>query len=410
MGKVREGYQQTEVGLIPDDWKTVPFSEIFSYHSTSNYSKAQMSEDNEVGCIHYGLIHAIPQTNFSLKHGVKYYVTSQQAKYELVRDGDVIMVDASEDLDGINKSVEVSEIGENKYIAGLHTYLLRDKKQQLADRYRGVILNSQVVKNQMLQLAVGMKVFGVSKTQLNKIKFPLPPTLTEQKAIASALSDVDALISKLDTLIAKKQAIKQGTMQQLLTGKQRLPGFDGEWVEKSIEYIADCLDNLRVPLNSEQRNKMNGDIPYCGANGILDYVDDFVIDDDIILLAEDGGCFDEYKTRPIAYRITGKCWVNNHAHILKAKNGTNQDFLFYSLVHKNILDYISGGTRAKLNKSELNKIEVLVPNSKNEQEAIAKILSDMDKEIETLQSKKSKYSRIKEGMMQELLTGKTRLL
>jgi type I restriction enzyme S subunit len=411
---IKQGYKQTEVGLIPEDWGLVPLDEIFTFYSTSNYSKAEMSEDDEVGCIHYGLIHAISNTQYNLNEGIKYYVTSEQASYALVRDGDVIMVDASEDLEGLNKSVEVFGIGNRKYISGLHTYLLRDTRSLLADKFRGIVLNSRSVKNQMLQLAVGMKVFGVSKTQLVNVQIPLPPTLTEQKAIATALSDVDALITSLEALITKKKAIKQGAMQELLTpphkGGKRLPGFSGEWEYLPIELVADCLDNLRVPLNGEQRNKMSGDIPYCGANGVVDYVDDYVVDDDIILMAEDGGYFDEYKSRHIAYRMIGKCWVNNHAHILKAKKHINQAYLFYTLVHKNILDYINGGTRAKLNKSEMNKIESWFPCSQNEQKAIAQILSDMDGEITQLESKKAKYQAIKQGMMQELLTGKTRLV
>jgi type I restriction enzyme S subunit len=214
-------FRQTEVGLIPEDWGLVSFDEIFTFYSTSNYSKAEMSEDDEVGCIHYGLIHAISNTRYNLNEGIRYYVNSEQAKYALVRDGDVIMVDASEDLEGVNKSVEVFGIGNKKYISGLHTYLLRDKKESLADNFRGIILNSSAVKNQMLQLAVGMKVYGVSKTQLIKVKLPLP-TLTEQKAIAQILSDMDTEITKFESKKAKHQAIKQGMMQELLTGKTRL--------------------------------------------------------------------------------------------------------------------------------------------------------------------------------------------
>ena len=95
-------------------------------------------------------------------------------------------------------------------------------------------------------------------------------------------------------------------MQQLLTGQTRLPGFCGEWEVKTLGEMTDSLDNLRVPLNESQRERMKGDYPYCGANGVLGFVDNYVVDDDIILMAEDGGYFDEYETRPIAYRMTGK--------------------------------------------------------------------------------------------------------
>ena len=111
---------------------------------------------------------------------------------------------------------------------------------------------------------------------------------------------MDALIGGLDQLIAKKRHVKQGVMQELLTGKRRLPGFSGKWELKTIEETTDCLDNMRVPLNENQRSQMQGEIPYCGANGVLDYINDYVVDDDIILIAEDGGYFDEYESRPIA--------------------------------------------------------------------------------------------------------------
>ena len=239
---------------------------------------------------------------------------------------------------------------------------------------------------------------------------PLPPTLAEQEAIADALSDADALIESLEQLLAKKRQIKKGAMQELLTGKRRLPGFSGEWEVKCISEIAACLDNLRVPLNDAQRSKMKGDHPYCGANGVLDYIDRYCVDDAVVLIAEDGGYFDEYMTRPIAYRMSGKFWVNNHAHILKSKPEFDQDFLFYSLVHKNILSFLASGTRAKLNKSEMNKITVRQPNERVEQTAIASTLSDMDAEIAAVEAKLSKARQIKQGMMQELLTGKIRLI
>lgn len=154
---------------------------------------------------------------------------------------------------------------------------------------------------------------------------------------------------------------------------------------------------------------MPGPYPYCGANGVLDHVNDFVLDDDVILIAEDGGHFDEYAYRPIAYRMKGKIWVNNHAHILKAKSDYDQGFLYFSLVHKNILPYLSGGTRAKLNKFEMYKIEINVPDDIDEQRSIASVPFDMDAKIAALEHRRDKIRAIKQGMMQQLLTGRVRL-
>jgi len=185
--------------------------------------------------------------------------------------------------------------------------------------------------------------------------------------------------------------------------------FNGEWETKRLGEIANCLDNVRIPLNEMQRNSMPGPYPYCGANGILDYVNDYVLDDDVVLIAEDGGYFDEFLTRPIAYRMKGKIWVNNHAHVLKAKSDYDQGLLYYSLVHKNIMPYLSGGTRAKLNKFEMYKIEINVPNDTEEQRAIAEVLSDVDGLINALDALIAKKRAIKQATMQQLLTGKTRL-
>ncbi len=216
----QKGYKQTEVGVIPEDWEVKNIGEIFEFHTTSNFSKAQMSLDGEVGCLHYGLIHAIPTSSYDVKYGIKYFINENLAKYEFIVDGDIVMVDASEDLDGLNKSVEISGIGTRKCISGLHTFLLRDKGY-LANYFRGAILNSNIVKNQMVRLAVGMKVYGVSKPQLKTVNIPLPP-LPEQTAIASALSDMDQEISVHESKLQKLKLQKQGMMQALLTGKIRL--------------------------------------------------------------------------------------------------------------------------------------------------------------------------------------------
>lgn len=174
--------------------------------------------------------------------------------------------------------------------------------------------------------------------------------------------------------------------------------------KNKISECCDILDNLRVPINDEIRQTMQGNIPYYGANGIQGYIDKYIFDEDLILLAEDGGNFEEYHTRPIAYKIRGKSWVNNHAHILRAKPEFNQDFIFYSLVHKDITKYLNSGTRSKLNKSELEKIEIDFPATKDEEDKIAKILSTADAVIEKTQAAIAKYKAIKQGMLQDLFT------
>lgn len=429
---VEAGYKMTEIGMIPEDWDLIPFDTIFSFHSTSNYSKAEMSDEGDVGCIHYGLIHAIPNSQYNLEDGIKYYVSSEQAKYEYVRDGDVIMVDASEDLEGINKSVEVFGVGNKKFISGLHTYLLRDKNNSLAKNFRGIILSSQVVKNQMLQLAVGMKVFGVSKTQLIKVKIPLPPTLTEQKAIATALSDVDALISSLDKLIEKKKTIKQGAMQELLTppdqGGKRLEGYSGEWIQVTFGDFGNCIRGVSyngqddlfeveneqsirlLRSNNVQRSKIMwediqfvnsarvsdtqkmkvGDILICMANGSRDLVGKSALYTGSSEEYTFGAFMGVFRSTDFQYT-----WLIHY---------------FHSEFYRSQIDVaLSGSSINNLRPSDIKKIHIRIPPTEKERKAIASILKDMDIEIYQLEVKRDKYKLVKKGMMQELLTGKIRL-
>jgi type I restriction enzyme S subunit len=146
--------------------------------------------------------------------------------------------------------------------------------------------------------------------------------------------------------------------------------------------------------------KRKGNIPYWGANNIMDYLNDYIFDETIILLAEDGGNFNEFKTKPIANISYGKCWVNNHTHVLrKIDNISTNEFLFYSLVHKNITGYVSGGTRAKLIKSEMLKIKLNLPSIK-EQNKIATFLTSIDQKITQTTQALEQMKRFKKGLLQ----------
>lgn len=175
------------------------------------------------------------------------------------------------------------------------------------------------------------------------------------------------------------------------------------WTISNIDKTCLVLDSKRIPINSEERSARKGQYPYYGANGIQGYIDDYIFEGEHFLLAEDGGNFDQWESRPISYLVSGKFWVNNHAHILKGKAGNETKFLHYSLVHKNITKHINGGTRAKLNQSDMRDIELALPPLA-EQKKIAVILSSVDDVIESTQAKIHKLKDLKTGMMQELLT------
>lgn len=124
---------------------------------------------------------------------------------------------------------------------------------------------------------------------------------------------------------------------------------------KPLLEVCDLLDSKRVPVTSNKR--IHGPYPYYGANGIQDYVNDYIFDDDLVLLAEDGGNFGS-KDKPIAYRVSGKCWVNNHAHVLKPREGLNVDYLCYSLMYYDTKGLVNGATRKKLTQTAMKNIKI----------------------------------------------------
>ena len=177
------------------------------------------------------------------------------------------------------------------------------------------------------------------------------------------------------------------------------------WRAVRLGDVADVLDARRIPLNADERAKIPGVYPYYGANGVVDNIDSWIFDEevDLILLAEDGGHFDEFRTRPIAYRVSGKCWVNNHAHILKPKDLEASSFLFHSLVNKDIRPFINGTTRSKLTQADLRRIEVGLPPLP-EQRAIAAVLDSIDEAIERTEEVIAATERLRDALLHELLT------
>ncbi|MCW5769289.1 MAG: restriction endonuclease subunit S [Phycisphaeraceae bacterium] len=176
-----------------------------------------------------------------------------------------------------------------------------------------------------------------------------------------------------------------------------------EYPHVPISECCDILDHRRIPVNEDERSQRIGIIPYYGANGLQGHIDNWIFDEPLILLAEDGGNFDDFINRAIAYRISGKTWVNNHAHVLRAKHGYVQEFVFYCLEHKDIRPSIKGGTRGKLNQADLKNIRIPRPEEP-QQRRIAEILTTVDNQIEKTEALIAKYQAIKQGLMHDLFT------
>lgn len=288
-----------------------------------------------------------------------------------------------------------------------HLGIARPNPDLCTGEFLALVMNFPPVHTQFVRAANGVTRFGLNLSSMSEIKIPLPP-IEEQKKIAEILRTWDQGIEKIEQQEWLFKCQKHGLMQKLLVDDAKNNNVGIEWTLLTINKCCSILDNKRRPLNNQERQVRQGEYPYYGANGLVDFIDDYIFDEQLILMAEDGGYFDEYKTRPIAYKISGRTWVNNHAHVLRPKDGYDFDYLFYTLEHMDIQKYLNGGTRAKLNKSELERIEINFPPLE-EQRKIATILCSYDQMIKTLREQKKLLQSQKRGLMQRLLSGDRKL-
>lgn len=257
-----------------------------------------------------------------------------------------------------------------------------------------------------------------------KSLLPKPPK-PEQTAIASILTKVDDVIAATEKSIQAAERLKKALMQNLLTGKIKRDGTwrkEDEfyvhekfgkvpmgWEVKKVKDVAICLDAKRKPIKAEDRKAMRGEYRYYGAAGIIDYINDYIFDGRYILFGEDGENLLSRKV-PQAFIVEGKFWVNNHAHILAVVDGISDvDYLCLQLEHKNYESIVYGSAQPKINKSDLNKIKILLPLDLNEQKAVVDKICRILSTIENKQIKIQTLQRLKKSLMQNLLTGKVRL-
>lgn len=269
-----------------------------------------------------------------------------------------------------------------------------------------------LIKDEMLSRASGSTFAEISARKLSTITLQLPP-LPEQQRIAKALSDVDALISTTEKLIQKKKNIKQGTMQNLLTGKKRLPGFGSQtkpptykqtelgpipedWEVKSLGEM------LKIGHGKDYKNLKSGNVPVYGTGGYMTSVNDFLYEGETVCIGRKG-------TIDKPQYHSGKIWTVDTLFYTYDFKSLNPKYLFYKFC---LIDWLSMNEASgvpSLTAKNIEDIKITIP-TEEEQTAIANVLSSMDKEIEILNTKLEKYRNLKTAMMQQLLTGKIRLV
>lgn len=413
--EVKAGYKQTEVGVIPKDWKDPTLGSLvvlmtngFVGTATTHYAS------NEDGIL-YVQGYNIEENAFNF-HGIKFVSEDFHRAHmkSCLQEGDLLTVQTGEV--GLTSIVPESLAGSN-----CHALIIsRFDQKRVSPAFISYYLNSKSGRSRLKLIEIGTTMKHLNVGDMLRFAIPLPPTKAEQEAIAEALSDADALIESLEQLIAKKRQIKQGAMQELLTGKKRLPGFEGEWEVKQLGEIGESLIGLTYKPSDV---KSNGVLVLRSSNifeGALRFEDNVFVEMEIpdrimvrngdILICVRNGSRDLIGK---CAKIDAKALGMTFGAFMAIFRTTFHDFVYHQfqsdLIKRQIHEHL-GATINQITNKSLNSFQIPFPIDKAEQTAIAAILNDMDEEIEALEAKLTKARQIKQGMMQELLTGRIRLV
>ena len=391
--------------MVNNSWKSVTLSQIGTFQKGSGISRAE-SNSGVLPAVRYGELYTV-HNNYVRTYTS--HISREVANKALrVHYGDVLFACSGETKEDIAKCAAI--IDNSEVYAGGDIIVL-SPTTEVDPIFLGFILNTPNVIQQRAQKAQGDAIVHISADSIKSIEITVPE-YAEQVKIAKVLSDIDTLIVNLEKLIAKKKAIKQGAMQELLTGKRRLPGFDGEWVEVTMDsyvdfqvgfpfssaYFNNGSDGLRLIKNRDL--KSDEQIYYTSES----YASEYVVENGDILVGMDGDFL------PCRWH-KGKALLNQRVGRLLPKKNLDGLFAYYAL--QKPLAELQNGTGATtvkhLSHGDIKKLVIPMPPTKKEQTAIAEILSDMDSELEEFNQILVKYRLIRQGMMNELLTGRIRL-
>lgn len=391
-------FKQTEIGLIPEDWKITKLGELGNFSKGVGISRQECHTGN-LAAIRYGEIYT--SHNDYIKEfysGVSKKVASTSKKLTF---GDLLFAASGETKEEIGKCVAF--ISHEEAYAGGDIIILSIDSNLHDAQYWGYYLNSTQIVKQKAARGQGDAVVHIVHRELATIVVAAP-SKQEQQRIAEALSSIDNLISSLSKLIEKKRLIKQGAMQQLLTGKKRLPGFDGEWKEVFLGSIADIRTGKR---NGDEATSA-GKYPFFVRSQDVYKIDSYSYDGEAILIPGEGGI------DTIFHYINGK--FDYHQRVYKISDFP--DNISCKFIYFYLKLFFGDWAQMQTAKATVDSLrldtfkgfKLSLPCTFEEQFAIANVLTTMNDEIESLEDERNKYIRLKEGMMQKLLTGQIRLV
>ncbi len=401
-----EGYKQTEVGVIPEDWDVVLLDSVAKRGSGHTPDKKYPEYWN-------GSIKWISLKDSDRLDALYIYDTADKTTLLGIANSSAVIHPAGTVVLSRDAGVGKSAIMGNEMAVSQHFMAW-----QCSPRLNNCLLYYwlQVKKPEFERIAIGNTIKTIGLPYFKQLKIPLPP-LPEQRSLAQALSDVDALIAALEKAIAKKRHLKTATMQQLLTGKKRLPGFDeGKSYKKTeigiipedwrIDKVGDLASITTGSRNTQDRVE-DGRYPFFVRSQTIERVNSYSFDGEAVLTAGDG-----VGTGKIFHYINGKFDIHQRVYKISHFKPELDGFFFYKYFSNHFYDRIMSMTaKSSVDSVRMEMIAgMLVPLPEPaEQCAIATVLSDMDGAISALETRLAKTQSIKQGMMQQLLTGKVRL-
>lgn len=402
-------FKKTEIGEIPEEWEVKRMKDFATLINGRAYKQEELLNSGKYRVLRVG--------NF-FSNESWYYSNLELNENQYCNKGDLLYA----------WSCTYGAYLWNNSKTIYHYHIWKIIYKNINKKFLYYLLNNDIEKQR--KSSQGSTMSHITKGYMEMHFFSLPISLIEQQRIATALSDIDTLLSTLTKKIEKKKLIKQGAMQQLLTGKKRLAGFTDEWKCSTIWEIASCNrtlfndgDWIESPYITDNGYWLvqTGNI----GTGFLKYGDSkkYISHDSFLFLNCKKLLFNDILICRLAEPAGRSCLYTSNSPAITSVDVSifrpdesiyNRLFLVYMMNTvnwlKSVSDKCGGSTRTRISRSELGTIKIYIPSTLEEQSAIATILSDMDKEIEALEAKRTKYTQVKQGMMQQLLTGKIRLV
>lgn len=390
-------FKDTEIGRIPKSWELATLGSLFEFKNGVNADKGAYG----AGIPFINVLEPIKNSHISY-HDItgKVLLNDKQIQSYLVKCGDIVLNRTSETLE----EVGLAGVYIDHHEAVFGGFVIRGspKTQKLNPEYSGYGLRDPKVRSQIISRGQGAVRANIGQSELKQILIPLP-SLREQEEIACSLGQMERLILNLQLIIAKKQNIKLATMQQLLTGKTRLPGFIGEWKITKLSELCGSFKTGKLDANAM---RSDGEYPFFTCAKEVYKIDKYAFDSEALLISGNGanvGYIHYYSGKFNAYQRT-YVLTNFNSEIRFIKHYLDR------YLSQRIKIEVNAGNTPYITMDTLTDMLISSPNSYEEQVAISAVLDAMDDELILFEAKLAKLKLLKQGMMQELLTGRIRLV